>query len=48
MAVFLSLKNPSGMEMTFHSFNAVLMIPLVSKINPHIIETATIEVTTGI
>ena len=37
-----------GMEMTFNSFNAVLMIPLVSKINPHIIETATIEVTTGI
>ena len=48
MAVFLSLINPRGCVINPKSLSRVLMTPLELNINPQIMETATIEVITGI
>ena len=48
MAVFLSFIKPKGWVINPRSISSVFITPLELKINPQIIETATIEVITGI
>ena len=48
IAVFLSLIKPKGCVISPKSLSKVFITPLELNINPQMIETATIEVITGI
>ena len=47
MAVLLSVKKPRELEISPHFFKRELISPLGSNRKPHMMEIATMEVTTG-